>query len=178
MVHKICSKSIHMDRHDDILVLVADGRPNPLSDPRDDHAACGLGFVVRVSGEADHSIVEHGLEVLRKMEHRGATGADPDTGDGAGLLLQLPDGFLRRWAREQADTELPPPGDYAVAMCFLPRDPAQQLICEELLVRITHEEGQVPIGWRDVPVDSAHVGRLAPGGGPAIPRGFAAPGGG
>ncbi len=99
-----------------------------------------------------------GLEVLRKMEHRGATGADPETGDGAGLLLQLPDAFLRRWAREEVDTELPPPGEYAVAMCFLPRDPAQQLICEELLVRITHEEGQVPIGWRDVPVDSAHVG--------------------
>ena len=69
--------------------------------------ACGLGFVVRVSGEADHSIVEMGLEVLRKMEHRGATGADPETGDGAGILLQLPDGFLRRWAREELDAELP-----------------------------------------------------------------------
>ena len=134
---------------------MADVRPNPLYDRRDDHDACGLGFVVRVSGEADHSLVEQGLEVLRKMEHRGATGADPETGDGAGLLLQLPDGFLRRWAREEVDTELPPPGEYAVAMCFLPRDPAQQLICEELLVRITHEEGQIPIGWRDVPVDSA-----------------------
>ena len=152
---------IQSDRRDGILGAVADVRPNPLYDPRDDHAACGLGFVVRVSGEADHSIVQMGLEVLRKMEHRGATGADPETGDGAGLLLQLPDGFLRRWAREEADTELPPPGEYAVAMCFLPRDPAQQLICEELLVRITHEEGQVPIGWRDVPVDSAHVGALA-----------------
>ena len=130
---------------------MADVRPNPLYDRRDDHDACGLGFVVRVSGEADHSLVEQGLEVLRKMEHRGATGADPETGDGAGLLLQLPDGFLRRWAREEVDTELPPPGEYAVAMCFLPRDPAQQLICEELLVRTTHEEGQIPIGWRDVP---------------------------
>ena len=167
---------IHSDRLADILAAVADVRPNPLYDPRDDHAACGLGFVVRVSGEADHSIVEMGLEVLRKMEHRGATGADPETGDGAGLLLQLPDGLLRRWAREEADTELPPPGEYAVAMCFLPRDPAQQLICEELLVRITHEEGQVPIGWRDVPVDSAHVGELARESEPVIRQLFVARG--
>ncbi len=151
-------------------------RPNPLYDRRDDHDACGLGFVVRVSGEADHSLVEQGLEVLRKMEHRGATGADPETGDGAGLLLQLPDGFLRRWAREEVDTELPPPGEYAVAMCFLPRDPAQQLTCEELLVRTTHEEGQIPIGWRDVPVDSAHIGARARESEPVIRQLFVARG--
>ena len=126
--------------------------------------------------QADHSIVEMGLEVLRKMEHRGATGADPETGDGAGLMLQLPDRFFRRWAREEVDTELPPPGEYAVAMCFLPRDPALRLICEELLVRITHEEGQVPLGWRDVPVDSAHVGRLARESEPVIRQLFVARG--
>src|SRR4051794_26551409 len=99
--------------------------------------------------------------MLAAMEHRGARGADPDTGDGAGLMLQVPDRLLRRFCRAELELELPPPGRYGVAMCFLPTDPALRLRCEELCVRIAVEEGQQPLGWRDVPRDSSAIGRLA-----------------
>src|SRR4051812_25888811 len=109
-----------------------------------------------------------GLEALRRMQHRGATGADPDTGDGAGLMLQLPDRFFRRWAQEELSLRLPAPGDYAVAMAFLPREPSLRLRCEELMVRIAVSEGQKPLGWRTVPVRSEAIGTLARQTEPAI----------
>ena len=140
---------------------MAGQRPNPLYDPRFEHDACGLGFVARTSGAASHELVEQALALLRAMAHRGAVGSDPDTGDGAGLMLQVPDAFLRRVCREEIDVELPPQGDYAVAMAFLPREPDLRLRCEELCVRIAVEEGQRPLGWRDVPVDSDAIGALA-----------------
>ena len=151
------------DRSELVMVLwaVADVRPNPLYDPRDDHDACGLGFVVRVSGEADHSTRRAGPrgppQDGASRRHRRRSRDGRRRGPAAAAARRLPAPLGARGGRHR----LPPPGEYAVAMCFLPRDPAQQLICEELLVRITHEEGQIPIGWRDVPVDSAHIGRPA-----------------
>ena len=127
---------------------------NPLYDRRFEHDACGLGLIARADGARSHELVERALAMLAAMEHRGARGADPDTGDGAGLMLQVPDALLRRFCRAELELELPPPGHYAVAMCFLPTDPALRLRCEELCVRIAVEEGQQPLGWRDVPRDS------------------------
>src|SRR5690242_8565093 len=95
------------------------------------------------------------------MDHRGASGSDPETGDGAGILLQLPDAFLRRVVREELELDLPAPGDYAVGMTFLPREPGLRLRCEELFVRICAEEGHRALGWRDVPVRSDRIGSLA-----------------
>jgi glutamate synthase (NADPH/NADH) large chain len=131
-----------------------------LYDPRFEHDACGLGAVVRLDGRRTHEIVEQGLTVLRNMDHRGATGSDPETGDGAGLLVQVPDAFFRQVAAGMG-ADLPAPGDYAVGMVFLPRDGAQRLRCEELFVRICAEEGHRALGWRDVPVASARIGELA-----------------
>ena len=134
---------------------------NPLYDPRFEHDACGLGLIARADGARSREIVERALAMLAAMEHRGARGADPETGDGAGLMLQVPDRLLRRFCRAELELELPPAGHYAVAMCFLPTDPALRLRCEELCVRIAVEEGQQPLGWRDVPRDSTAIGRLA-----------------
>ena len=92
-----------------------------LYDPRNEHDACGVGFVVNIKGEKSHGIIGRGLEILLNIDHRGAVGADPLVGDGAGILIQIPDGLLRDWAGKNGIT-LPQPGDYGVAMCFLPRD--------------------------------------------------------
>src|SRR4051812_13019406 len=133
----------------------------PLHDPRFEHDACGLGFLARLDGRRDHELVRLALTALERMEHRGATGSDPETGDGAGIMLQLPDALLRAYADDRFGIELPAPGDYAVAMAFLPRDPGLRLRCEELCLRIAVEEGQRPLGWRDVPVHRAAIGELA-----------------
>ena len=132
-----------------------------LDDPRFAHAACGLAGLARIDGRSDHELVERALLALRNLEHRGATGADPDTGDGAGILTALPDGLLRRVYRSEIGGELPPPGHYGVGMVFLPRDPALRLRCEELCVRICAEEGHRALGWRDVPVRPDEIGALA-----------------
>ena len=141
---------------------------NPLYDPRFEHDACGLGLIARADGQRSRELVERALAMLAAMEHRGARGADPNTGDGAGLMLQVPDRLLRRFCRAELELELPPPGHYAVAMCFLPTDPALRLRCEELCVRIAVEEGQQPLGWRDVPRDSSAIGRLAQASEPVV----------
>ena len=132
-----------------------------LYDPRFEHDACGLAAVVRLDGVRTHEVVAAGVEALRNMDHRGASGSDPETGDGAGILLQVPDAFFRRVVREELQMELPPPGQYAVGMAFLPREPGLRLRCEELFVRICAEEGHRALGWRDVPVRSDRIGELA-----------------
>jgi glutamate synthase domain-containing protein 2/glutamate synthase domain-containing protein 1/glutamate synthase domain-containing protein 3 len=132
-----------------------------LYDPRFEHDACGLGALVQLDGARSHGLVTRALRVLANMDHRGATGADAGTGDGAGILTQLPDEFLREVARRELGVELPAPGDYAVGMAFLPREPEQRLRCEELFVRICVEEGHRALGWRDVPVRSDRIGALA-----------------
>ncbi len=124
--------------------------------------ACGVGFVADIKGVRARSIVDDGLELLRRLSHRAACGADPDTGDGAGILIQLPDRFLRSEAAK-AGLDLPAGRRFAVAQVFLPPDPAQRTMCEGILAEVAEEEGQRVIGWRDVPIDLAHVGEVARG---------------
>src|SRR5258705_12239170 len=131
-----------------------------LCDPANEHDACGVGFVANIRGEKSHEVVSKGIRVLVNLEHRGACGCDPETGDGAGLLVQVPDRFLRREMRAQA-IELPEPGRYAVGMIFLAPDAdaaARQIAALEELVQ---SEGQRVIGWRDVPGDPQAIGWLA-----------------
>jgi glutamate synthase (NADPH/NADH) large chain len=129
-----------------------------LYDPRNEHDACGVGFVAHIKGTKSHGIIEQALEILRNLDHRGAVGADPLLGDGAGILIQIPDALLRRWA-EGEGKDLPAPGDYAVAMCFLPQDePARDFVIE-LFERFIAKEGQHLVGWRDVPTTLDGLGK-------------------
>jgi glutamate synthase (NADPH/NADH) large chain len=132
-----------------------------LYDPRFEHDACGLAALALLDGRPAHELVERALRALTNLDHRGATGADPETGDGAGIMTQLPHRFLRAAFREAAGHDLPPPGAYATGLVFLPREPSARMRCEELCVRICAEEGQRALGWRDVPVDPARIGELA-----------------
>jgi glutamate synthase domain-containing protein 2/glutamate synthase domain-containing protein 1/glutamate synthase domain-containing protein 3 len=116
---------------------------------------------VRLDGAHTHDLVEQALTTLANLDHRGATGADPLTGDGAGILTQVPDALLRDVCRVDLGLELPGTGNYAVGVVFLPQDPVQRLHCEELFVRIVAEEGHRSLGWRDVPVRSEHLGETA-----------------
>ncbi|MBI3954032.1 MAG: glutamate synthase subunit alpha, partial [Chloroflexi bacterium] len=128
-----------------------------LYDPGNERAACGVGVVANIRGERSHEIIRRGLQVLINLAHRGACGCDPDTGDGAGLLLQLPHDFLRRECAGLG-LALPPPGEYGVGMVFLPRDPVQRRRCEELFGEAIVAEGQRLLGWRDVPVNASAIG--------------------
>jgi glutamate synthase (NADPH) large chain len=122
--------------------------------------ACGVGFVAHGDGHKSHGIVQDALEVLRRLRHRAACGFDPDTGDGAGILLQIPHGFFLEEA-ERIGFELPPNKRYGVGQVFLPSDPDLQAYCQRTLTEVTRELGQQVMGWRDVPIDLAHVGATA-----------------
>src|SRR2546421_5699972 len=126
--------------------------------PANEHDACGIALVAKLWGEASHAVVEKALDALENLEHRGAEGADPNTGDGAGILLQIPDAFLRGAA---AGLELPAPGRYGVGVCYLPSDPERRVVLEQLIEDAIEAEGQRAIWWRDVPVDERHVGETA-----------------
>src|SRR6188472_3481815 len=117
-----------------------------------EHDACGVGFVAHIKGEKSHNIVRQALKILENLDHRGAVGADKLMGDGAGILIQLPDLLYREEMAKQG-VELPPPGEYGVGMIFLPKEHASRLACEQELERAIKTEGQVLLGWRDVPVD-------------------------
>jgi len=117
-----------------------------------EHDACGVGFVAHIKGVKTHDIVTQGLKILENIDHRGAVGADPLMGDGAGLLIQIPDEFYRAEMAKQG-VELPPPGEYGVGIIFLPKESASRQACEQELERAVKMEGQVVLGWRDVPVD-------------------------
>lgn len=121
--------------------------------PSFEHDACGIGFVASVKGEANHEIVSQALQILKNMDHRGAVGADPLCGDGSGILIQMPDQFFRAEMSKQGIT-LPSRGDYGVGMVFLPREQASKRACEQELERTIKAEGQVVLGWRDVPVNN------------------------
>ena len=123
-----------------------------LYDPANEHDACGVGFVAHIKGQRAHSIVRQGLKILENLDHRGAVGADKLMGDGAGILIQLPDEFYRAQMAVQG-IELPPPGEYGVGMIFLPKECASRQACEKQVERAIAAEGQVLLGWRDVPVD-------------------------
>ncbi|MGH0032509.1 MAG: glutamate synthase large subunit [Myxococcota bacterium] len=131
-----------------------------LYDPAHEHDACGVGFVANIRGERSHEIVEQGIQVLVNLEHRGACGCDPDTGDGAGLIVQVPDAFLRREAGKLG-IDLPPAGRYAVGQVFLARDEQAAAAQVEILERTVAAEGQRVLGWRDVPHDPEAIGWLA-----------------
>jgi len=137
-------------------------RPGPqgLYDPANEHDACGVGFVAHIKGRRTHSIVQQGLTVLRNLTHRGAVGWDPKLSDGAGILIQIPDRFLREDMAAKG-LALPPPGQYGVGMVFLPREPASRLACEYEIERAIKDEGQVLLGWRDVPVDNSDLAEPA-----------------
>ena len=117
-----------------------------------EHDACGVGFVAHIKGHKSHAIVQQGLKILENLDHRGAVGADKLMGDGAGILIQLPDALYREEMAKQG-VALPPPGEYGVGMVFLPKEHASRLACEQALERAVKAEGQVLLGWRDVPVN-------------------------
>jgi glutamate synthase (NADPH) large chain len=124
-----------------------------LYDPSNEHDACGVGFIANIKGKKSHSIVEQGLLILKNLDHRGAVGADKLMGDGAGILIQIPDQYYREEMAKQGVT-LPPPGEYGVGMIFLPKEHASRLACEQEIERAVLAEKQVVLGWRDVPVDT------------------------
>src|SRR5881396_2840171 len=131
-----------------------------LYDPRDEHDACGVGFVVNIKGKKSHTIVRQALGVLINLLHRGACGCEPNTGDGAGILLQTPDKFLRREC-DRLGIPLPQPKEYSCGLVFLPRDPEPRDKVRALLHSIVEEEGQRLCGWRDVPTDDRLLGATA-----------------
>ena len=128
-----------------------------LYDPKHEHDACGVGFVAHIKGKKSHALIGQGLTILRNLTHRGAVGADPKASDGAGILVQLPDELFREDMTKQG-VKLPPFGQYGVGMVFLPREPASRLACEYEIERAIKDEGQVLLGWRDVPVDGSDLG--------------------
>ena len=134
-------------------VLSAPPTAEGLYHPQNEHDACGVGFVAHIKGQKSHGIIEQGLKILDNLSHRGATGYDPLLGDGAGILIQLPDQHLRRVCGQQGLT-LPAIGQYGVGMVFLPREPASRMACEQEIERAIHTEGQILLGWRDVPTDN------------------------
>jgi glutamate synthase (NADPH/NADH) large chain len=126
-------------------------------DPTREHDACGVGFIAHIKGKKSHSIVAQGLTILKNLNHRGAVGADPKASDGAGILIQIPDKFFRE-ELGKLGVKLPPAGQYGTGMVFLPRDPASRLACEYEIERAIKDEGQLLLGWRDVPVDNTDLG--------------------
>src|SRR6185437_16387639 len=123
-----------------------------------EHDACGVGFVADIKGRKSHDIIKNGLQILLNLDHRGAVGADPLMGDGAGCMIQMPDGLLRHWAGERG-IELPPEGRYAVAMCFLPMDEEARAYARQHFEGFIRAEGQRLVGWRDVGIDLTGLGR-------------------
>ncbi len=128
--------------------------------PEQEHDACGVGMVANIKGEKTHAIITESLEVLNNLGHRGASGADPDTGDGAGILVQMPDAFFRK-ATAGTGLTLPPEGEYGVGMVFLPQDPGPLAACVTHIEKVVADEGLTLLGWRDVPVDLSAIGRDA-----------------
>ncbi len=131
-----------------------------LYDPQYEHDACGIGFVVNIKGAKSHRIVREGLTVLCNLDHRGARGAESTTGDGAGILLQIPHSFLKH-SCSKLGLELPESGQYAVGMIFLPPDPADRLTCEQQFEKFIVAEGQTVLGWRTVPTCNISIGKSA-----------------
>ena len=132
--------------------------PVGLYDPAFEHDSCGVAFVARLNGEPSHETLERAVKALANLEHRGAVGADPRTGDGAGILLQLPDEFFRAVIPH----DLPPYGAYGVCVAFLPRgDEERRSELEHILESVVEAEGQRIICWRDVPMELEHIGNSA-----------------
>ena len=131
-----------------------------LYDPRHEHDACGMGFVVNLNGQKSHEIIRKGIEILINLTHRGACGCDPETGDGAGILIQIPHEFFLNEC-SKLGFSLPEPGAYGIGMMFLPVEKQQRLICEGVVEKIAREEGLTVLGWRDTPLNGDAIGREA-----------------
>ncbi len=142
-------------------VQTAQPKAQGLYDPQFEHDACGLGLITHIKGEQSHQIVQDALQILLNLDHRGAIGADPDTGDGAGILLQIPDKFLRSVVLQERNLVLPKAGYYGVGMVFMPQDPDAQQAIRDHFYSIVAEEGQKLIGWRNVPTDDTTLGETA-----------------
>lgn len=143
-----------------------------LYDPRFEHDSCGVGFVCNIKGNSSNGIVRQGLEVLKRLSHRGATGADPKTGDGAGILIQIPHEFFLKACA--GSIKLPQKGEYGTGLVFLPRDIADNGFCKAIFGKIAGEEGQSILGWRKVPVDNSDIGIAARQSEPSIEQIFIA----
>ena len=146
-----------------------------LYDPRNEHDACGVGFIANVKGKKSNTIVQQGLQILVNLDHRGAVGADPLLGDGAGILIQIPDKLFFEWAKE-AKVELPQQGDYAVAMCFLPQDQAAREFAMNQFANYLAKSKQKLLGWRDVPINKKGLGKAVIAGMPVIKQAVIAKG--
>ncbi|MBI5124407.1 MAG: glutamate synthase subunit alpha, partial [Candidatus Omnitrophica bacterium] len=131
-----------------------------LYDPAFEHDSCGVGFVCDIKGRPSHEIVAQGLQVLRHLSHRGATGADPKTGDGAGILIQIPHEFFVKVACK-IKINLPNQGEYGTGLVFLPTDTKDKTFCKNMFSEIVKKEGQELLGWRSVPVDNSDIGVTA-----------------
>ncbi|HKQ29707.1 MAG TPA: glutamate synthase subunit alpha, partial [Burkholderiales bacterium] len=144
-----------------------------LYDPSREHDACGVGFVVDMKGRKSHAIVTQALNILKNLEHRGACGCEENTGDGAGILVQIPHAFFVKESTKFG-IKLPEAGHYGAGLVFLPRDKAQAKQCQEIVERIAKEEGQSVLGWRDVPTDDSSLGPSARAAEPAFKQVFIA----
>ncbi len=142
-----------------------------LYDPRNEHDACGIGFIVNIKGERSHDVIAKGIQILLNLTHRGACGCDPETGDGAGLLIQIPHEFLARECAKLGFT-LPARGEYGAGCVFLPVEPQHRLLCEGIVERVIREEGLTLLGWRDMPVRVDAIGRIARASQPYIEQVF------
>lgn len=131
-----------------------------LYEPESEHDACGMGFVASIKGEKSRQIIENALEVLRRLSHRAGAGADPETGDGAGILIQIPHRFFKREGL-RLGLDMPRRRRYGIAMVFLPPDPVERQACEDVCEQMVEEEGQRFLGWRDVPLSPKHCGSIA-----------------
>src|SRR5215216_7566716 len=128
-----------------------------LYDPRLEKDSCGVGFIADIKGAKSHQIIDDALAILCNLEHRGAVGADPRAGDGAGILVQIPHAFFARKA-EKLGFKLPNPGEYAVGVLFMPRDPDWRQIIRDIYAQAIKREGMTLLGWRDVPSDNSTLG--------------------
>ncbi len=145
--------------------------PQGLYNPGLEKDACGIGFVANIKGARSHDIIVKGIEILINLTHRGACGCDPDTGDGAGVLIQIPHEFFARECGKLG-MNLPAPGEYGVGMVFLPVERHDRLHCEGIVERVVREEGLVLLGWRDTPIDANAIGRIARASQPYIEQVF------
>ena len=125
-----------------------------LYNPANEHDSCGVGFIAQIEGKKTHEIIEKGLDILKNIDHRGAVGADPLMGDGAGITIQIPHNFFKSEMKKQG-IDLPGEGEYGVGIVFLPKEKASRLACEKSINRSILLEGQRLLGWRDVPTDDS-----------------------
>ena len=160
MSHKI---KRHTNEQSSTRAVFRGGRPirQGMYDPSNEKDSCGVGFVAHIKGRANHTIIQNALTMLENMDHRGACGCEPNTGDGAGILTGLPHAFFSEVAQREAGIDLPGQGHYGAGIVFLPQDPYQRDYCEQTLEKIVKKQGQVFLGWRDVPRDNSMIGVTA-----------------